>query len=414
MLATPSPPAVAAGPVAVVIGSPTADQSYAGAPVQLSGSVSSSQGTIAAVRYTVQDRFTLLYLHADGSLGAYHAFGATMDQPGTNQSGWSAVIQTIPPDEYTLSVTATDSTSAKGSASVRFAIAPVNPTGPGYLTIQWGRSIYAPTNSAKTCQPIPNTLSIIDEANDLQSHGYSGTGTVVVDRTNATSRYCDSANAYSSWSDLATLRDTYGWTFVSDGLTHNDITKMSAAQQQQESCGSLQAFTDNGHTRAGGLFAYGDNRYNTTVQTNVVSTCFAFGRTYRGGRNFLSHMGAPWFQSTNSILGGNCTQVGAPCYTAITTNVHYNDPQQIANLFNVPGDEWVDVQFYRLVTGVSTFSPQWSWDCSNADWHLHWTSQTEMYCLNDFDWALAQIPPSVVVTDPATVGAAWGRPIPGT
>ena len=252
-------------------------------------------------------------------------------------------------------------------------------------------------------------LDLGQVADDLQAHGLSATGTVIVDRTGDTARRCNGANLYSTWADLATLRDSYGWTFVSDGLTHNLITKMTVAQQQQESCGSLPSFTEHGHNSAWGLFAYGANRWDRTVQTDVVSTCFAYGRTYRGGRNFRDLMSSPWFQSTNSILGGNCAVVGAPCYTATTTHDHYIDPQRIANLYNVPGDQWVDVQFYRLVTGSSNLSRAWSWDCTNADWHLHWTAQTEFYCLNDFDWALTQIPPGVVVTDPATVAGAWGR-----
>lgn len=279
--------------------------------------------------------------------------------------------------------------------------------GPGYLTIQWGRSMWAAGGSG--CQSVPNTVNLGQIAQDLQARGLTATGTVVVDRTGETTRTCKGASSYASWADLAMLRDTYNWRFVSDGLTHNDITKMTLAQQQQESCGSLPAFTNHGHNFAWGLFAYGDNHFNTTVQTNVVSTCFSYGRTYRGGQNVRASMVAPWFQRTNSILGGNCVTVGAPCNTAISASVYYTSPQRIANLYKVPGDDWVVVQFYRLVTGKSTLSSTRSWDCTNSDWHYHWTSQPEFYCLNDFDSALSQIPAGVVVTDPATVASAWGR-----
>ena len=139
------------------------------------------------------------------------------------------------------------------------------------------------------------------------------------------------------------------------------------------------------------MFAYGDNLWDATVQNDVVSNCFSYGRTYRGGRNYRQYMAAPWIQNTNSILGGNCDLVGAPCYSELALNDHYTDPQSIANLYQVPGDEWVDVQFYRLVTGQSNLSRDWSWNCTSPDWRLHWTSQTEFYCLNDFDLALSEI-----------------------
>jgi hypothetical protein len=32
-----------------------------------------------------------------------------------------------------------------------------------------------------------------------------------------------------------------------------------------------------------------------------------------------------------------------------------------------------------------------------------------MYCANDFDSILDSVPAGIVVTDPGTVGTAWGR-----
>lgn len=398
----------------VLVSAPLPDQQFTSGPIQLSGSASAAPGqTVSTLTYSVQDRFTNKFLHPDGTFGAYRSFPITPDQPGAGQTTWSATITAaLPPDEYGLNVVMTDSSGSTTATAQRFAMPPSNPSGPGYLTIQWGRSLYSTNNGQ--CQPLPNSLTIVDIARDLQSRGLVATGAVVIDRTFTTGHYCDGASAYSNWTDLATLRDQYGWTFVSDGMTHDDITKMTADQQRNESCGSLPALQGHGHTRAGGLFAYGDNHFTTAIQTNVVSTCFAYGRVYRGGRNFRSRMGAPWFQATNSILGGNCAAAGAPCANAVAGAPTYANPQDIANLFNVAGDEWVDVQFYRIVTGQSSAGPKSSWDCTSPDWRLHWTSQNEMYCQDDLDWALAQIPSGVVVTDPATVGNAWGRPIPGS
>jgi hypothetical protein len=41
--------------------------------------------------------------------------------------------------------------------------------------------------------------------------------------------------------------------------------------------------------------------------------------------------------------------------------------------------------------------------------NTHYTKYNEDYCWEDFEAALAAIPASAVVTDPATVACAWGR-----
>jgi hypothetical protein len=61
------------------------------------------------------------------------------------------------------------------------------------------------------------------------------------------------------------------------------MTTLTPEQQFAESCGSLDTFTAHGHTSAWGLFAYPDDEYTEQIQTDVVSTCFAFGRTYDDG-----------------------------------------------------------------------------------------------------------------------------------
>ena len=87
---------------------------------------------------------------------------------------------------------------------------------------------------------------------------------------------------HASWADLGTLRDTYGWTFYSGGARHANMTTMTAAQQLNESCGSLPVLESHGHTRGWGLFGYGNDKYTTQIQANVVSTCFSYGRRYVG------------------------------------------------------------------------------------------------------------------------------------
>jgi hypothetical protein len=61
-----------------------------------------------------------------------------------------------------------------------------------------------------------------------------------------------------------------------------------------------------------------------------------------------------------------------------------------------------------LVSGVS-LNTSTAWDCTSSNWQEHWTNESETYCINDFDQAISTIPAGAVVTDPATVAAAWGR-----
>jgi len=231
---------------------------------------------------------------------------------------------------------------------------------------------------------------------------------VVVDRTQVSSRLCYGGSLYPTWSDLDNLRDTYGWSFDSDGMTHNDMTTMTATQQYEESCGSLAYLAEEGMTTADALYAYGDDESTTAIQANIVSTCYDYGRTYTGGVNSEATLSAPWFQNTNSVTGGACNDPTLPCYKLNVGGKRYPSPAWISSLIQVTANEWAVIQFYRMVSGASLGTTP-SWDCTSPNWQDHWTSETEMYCINDFDQVLSSIPADAVVTSPATVAAAWGR-----
>ena len=100
-----------------------------------------------------------------------------------------------------------------------------------------------------------------------------------------------------------------------------------------------------------------------------------------------------------------------PCASKIVDSqknvvAYYHSPVSLANLMSVAGDEWVVVQMYKLVTG-SYAGKGASWDCTSADWHLHWTSEPEMYCENDWLSAVNSIPSNVETVDPAFVAQQW-------
>jgi hypothetical protein len=92
----------------------------------------------------------------------------------------------------------------------------------------------------------------------------------------------------------------------------------------------------------------------------------------------------------------------------VGANHHYRTRPSLASLMQPAPGEWSVVQMYRFVTG-SHSSSTFDWDCTADDPRLHWVSNSELYCYEDFLWALDRIPADVVVTDPASVAQAWGR-----
>jgi IPT/TIG domain len=289
-------------------------------------------------------------------------------------------------------------------------------TPPGYLTIVLGRTLYAKVASCKDPTVLNGMMTIDQVVSHLATLGVAVTGPVIPDRTPTTGTKCVNGDLYPSWAELAQLRDTYGLTAVSATQSYADLTKLTTQAQFQQTCGSLSAYVSHGHHRAWGLLAYPNNHWTTTIQSTVVDNCFAFGRTYKTARaplsaltNYQSTMAAPWFQVTLDVGGGRCNDATQPCstYNSATLGV-YASPIKLASVTNVAAGTWTAMQFYTFVTGNNLSGPL-QWDCSNSDWHEHWASRFEIYCWNDFVYALSRKPARVVIADPATVAEAWGR-----
>ena len=268
---------------------------------------------------------------------------------------------------------------------------PVNAAEPAYLTLVVGRSQWVATVG---CTPMPNTIDLGQVATELAGRGLTATGLVVTTPTQQSTRYCHSdIGVYASWNDLAMLRDTYGWTFDSTGARHKNMLTLTPAQQLAESCGSLTPLRDHGHDRSGALFGYPNNVYDATMQANVVSTCFDFGRRYGYPSNtrqgVLSDGGLQWTLSVNGNMPG-----------------HYTSRETLAQVMNPAPGEWSVVQVYRFVTGARSGAGS-SWDCTSANSAEHWTSRAELYCWDDFLWALDRIGTGVSVVDARTVADEW-------
>ncbi|HEY0388674.1 MAG TPA: hypothetical protein VGC71_09550 [Gaiellales bacterium] len=285
--------------------------------------------------------------------------------------------------------------------------APPTPS-PGHLTVQFGRSMIGAVTSS--CALRPGAVSLLSVASLLQQRGIAATSNATVDLVGT----CGGSIGYASWGQLQTLRDTYGWTLTSRGVTGRDLTGLSAEEQTAETCGSLQAFVDHGFTRAWGLFSYAGGDPVADAQTGAVNRCFSYGRDYEPLSNAYP-VAAPYIVYVNDVIGGRCHNPTLACYGMPIKNARWYMPRQLLLAYANAGldgtGRWDILQFYRMVGGhagtTSSTTPAWS--CDAPDPRDHWTNQPELYCLNDMLWVLDRVDPSISYTDPAAMGAAQGR-----
>jgi hypothetical protein len=129
---------------------------------------------------------------------------------------------------------------------------------------------------------------------------------------------------------------------------------------------------------------------------------------------------APYWQYTEVLNGGNCHVLGAACYKVASDRPGHKLPRYttpasvIAQVQALQPGQWLTLQAFVLVTGTNPVytNNRTRWDCTSADPNLHWTNDNERYCYSDWQQIVNAIAalPNVVVTDPLTVGVAFGRP----
>ena len=276
---------------------------------------------------------------------------------------------------------------------------------------------------AGTCTPAPNTVSLFSVAASLKATGLRATVAITPSRiADAPSHTCFGSGFWRSnilnWSDMASLRDVDGWTFVPRGLTGRTLTTgTSQTVLKEEVCGALKPFYDHGHMRAWGLFAWPRSQVTSMLQSTYAAPCYAYGRFYVGGYNRLP-IAYPYFANVASVNGGRCADTTLAChYMHVLNNRSYVQPSRLIYLLKQPalGGGWTLIQWYKLVQGqFGTPGQSVAWNCTSADPRDHWTSYAELYCYNDFLAAIHSIPPTIDVTDPASVAQLSGGHIPAT
>lgn len=289
-----------------------------------------------------------------------------------------------------------------------------------YATLYFSRS---EVGGADACAPDDTGIADLETtvAPYLQSLGMAGTGSLVTNVTHKTANNCthngDSLTA--SWAEATSLAQTYGWHFVSATASYPiNISRLTPLQQQAETCGSANTIDNHGLPGAHGLIAYpGSGGLPTTVQAKYGVKCFAWGREYNRSGTTTAAMGttAPYWQFTRAFNGGPCNDPTAACYTMPAQgSPRYATPDEIIALVDAlqPG-QWLTLQSYILVTGKNPpyLDNGTRWNCNSSNPDRHWTNDVERYCYNDFQKVVQAIAArGITVTDPLTVGVAFGRP----
>ena len=314
-------------------------------------------------------------------------------------------------------------------ASAGLAPAPTSPLGPGpYVTLLFSRT---EMSAADNCVEDDADIATLDGtvAPYLQSLGMAGTGTLVTKKTGDTTRNCTHYNddLTASWADATNLAQNYGWSFVSHTATYPGlaaIQNFTPAEAYAQTCGSEATIAAHGLPGAAGMIAYPGsytkNQAVVNLQTNYGDNCFDWGRQYDHAQKGVNDLATtsttpPHWVYPVAVVGGPCNDSTQPCYNVHISNGRYTLPSVIISEINKlqPGQYFV-FQAYILVTGTN---PKYTsnmnrWDCTSPNPAEHWTNITVRYCYSDYQKIIQAIAadPNITVTDPQTVGEAYGRP----
>lgn len=291
------------------------------------------------------------------------------------------------------------------------------------------------TTAADNCVENDTGIARLDTtvAPYLYSLNLTGTGSIETGKTQTSKYLCthDGDTLATSWNEATDLAQKYGWSFVSHTATYpSDISQLPPSEQYAETCGSAATLAAHGLPGAHGLIAYpGGQESPLSTQSKYGAECFAWGRKFStklGGITTMSNASRkPYWQYTIGVNGGACNTPGAPCYSMPEEGrFHYTMPSTIiAEIDALRPGQWLTLEAYVLVTGTN---PEYThdrdrWDCSSSNPALHWTNDEERYCYSDYQTIVNAIAAynskaasngttPITVTDPLTVGKAFGRP----
>ena len=132
---------------------------------------------------------------------------------------------------------------------IRYPTAPPAPPLPGYLTVLFGRSMIG--SATASCALRPGAVSLFTIADQLKARGIAATSNATVSQVGT----CGGTIRYATWDELATLRDSYGWTLTSRGMTTRDLATLPPDQQASRPAAASRRSPRTGSTGPGGCSA---------------------------------------------------------------------------------------------------------------------------------------------------------------
>lgn len=420
IFATGAMPALA-GEAKATITAPSAGGTVRGTSVAVKGgywaSTTVKEVRVALCKLDAKDMCTA-YL-SNAATGAfvtpYRSLPATLTRASQVNGGFALTGTDLPAGRYRAAAFVVSADTPKGPPhQVIFTLAKDEEPTNGFISIGFGRSQWSAATGTN-CNVVPAGARTLEQnLIDLQARGLTAQGGVIINRTQQNARSCFQKQILQpSWNDLIRLRETYGFTAVSQGMNYADMTKMTTdAQRFQESGATLPIFTSKGFTRAVGMFNYPNDKMDADAN-RVVSNNFLFGRKYGTSVNTRAQvMTYPYLVKTISVMGGQCNNRNLACYTMpVKNNKRTAPPTRLAQILRPKANEWGVLQFYRIVEGSygTMGGKDIAWDCTSSDWRNRWTSHPEMYCRNSFLEALDGRSETATNADPVKVAQAWGR-----
>ena len=322
-----------------------------------------------------------------------------------------------------LSVLAVPILACVSSGAMSHAVGPTSASTPAtsgpFVSLLFSRT---EITAAIDCVPNDTGVARLDTevAPYLSSLGMTASGTLMTGKIFDVARRCMHYNESmgTSWADAQQLSAQFGWRFVSHTATWPlNMSNMTPQQSYAETCGSAQAIDAHGLLGGHGLIAYpGDALDPVALQTQYGSRCFAWARTYdpAATTDWTAAVTAPYWQVTAAPRGGPCNITTAACYTiqALDSKRYVLPSVQIGHVNALTSGKWLTMQAFILVKGINPPGAAFQWDCRSPNARLHWTTDNERYCLRDWKMVVAAIAArqDIIVTDPLTVGVAFGRP----
>lgn len=419
--ATTVPALAAAGAKATIL-APTDGSTVTGTSVTVRGGYSAEASVrevrVALCKLNASDLCTAYLSNVDGTfVTSYKSLAATLSPNSQIAGSYTITGSNLDPGRYRAAafvVTSDNPKSAPTTSTFTLQKDTTPPPTNGFITIAFGRSNWS-VAAGGDCAIVPAGARTLEQnLQDLQSRGLQAQGGVILNRTDPTIRTCYQQQVLQpTWTDLTRMRESYGFTAVSQGMNYADMTKMTTdAQRFTESGATLPILNSKGFTRAWGMFNYPNNKMDADAN-RVVTKSFAFGRVYGTTVNTRAAvLTYPYLVKTVSVMGGRCNNKNLACYTmSVKNNQRTAPPSRLARILNPKANEWGVVQFYRVVEGSYGVmgGKDVAWDCTSTDWRNRWTSHPEIYCRNSFLEAIDGRSASATNADAAQVAVAWGR-----